>query len=57
MGPAIANSFYVQSEDPHEYLLRRIQRYVDIALTHPRQRVFLVGWIARVIALWRVVSK
>lgn len=40
----------------YRYLLHRMKFYHAICEAHPDQRVFLVGWLARLIKLWKAAS-
>jgi hypothetical protein len=51
VGVARANNFYLVSDSPTDYLMRRIEFYVKITLGVNRK--YLRGWIKRVVELYR----
>jgi len=58
MGVATASSLLQACQkDYKDFLLLRINRYKEIALTNKRLRVFLLGWINRVMDLYKTIQK
>lgn len=57
MGVGTAQNLLKASNmDYKEYLLLRINRYKEIALANEKSRVFLLGWINRVMDLWKYIK-
>jgi hypothetical protein len=48
---ARANNFYLVSDSPTDYLMRRIEFYISITMDVNRK--YLRGWIKRVVELYR----
>ncbi len=58
MGVGAATSFLKSSNgDYKDFLLLRINRYKEIALTNEKLRVFLLGWLNRVMDLYKTIQK
>ncbi len=58
MGVGTAQGFLKAcNNDYKDYLLLRVSRYKEIALANPKARVFLLGWINRVMDLWKLVKE
>lgn len=57
MGVGTALSFLKQSKDYRDFLLLRIERYKNLAQTNKNLTIFLIGWLNRVLDLYKTISK
>jgi hypothetical protein len=56
-GPSYARGMTTGTTDYAEVLLRRVERYTDIAERHPATREYFRGWINRIVKLCRIILK
>mgnify|MGYP001593112728 CR=1 FL=1 len=56
MGVGRAKEFAGKAVNWQDYLLLRIDFYRTLVIKKPSQRVFLLGWINRVIDLWGTIK-
>lgn len=55
-GVGKAKTLLSESKDHIDYLFKRINYYLNIVKAKPNQRVFLVGWVNRVVDLYNYIT-